>query len=113
MKTITIIGNLGANAVRRMTSVGKELMTFNVAVNQSEGEPVWFNCVGNLREKLLPFLVKGQCVCVIGDLQARVFNGKIDLSVNVDKCELCGAKPDNISQQPTPAETAPVTKEVY
>lgn len=113
MKSITIIGNLGANAVRRITSEGKGLMTFNVAVNHSNGDPVWFNCVGNMREKLLPFLVKGQCVCVIGDLQATTYNGKIDLSVNVDKCELCGAKPDNISQQPTPAETAQVTKEVY
>ena len=63
MKCITIIGNLGANAVRRTTTDGRELMSFNVAVNQTNGDPVWFNCIGNLREKLLPFLVKGQCVC--------------------------------------------------
>ena len=113
MKTITIIGNLGANAVRRMTSEGKELMTFNVAVNQSNGEPVWFNCVGNMREKLLPFLVKGQCVCVIGDLQATTYNGKIDLSVNVDKCELCGAKPEQNSQQSAQEKPTDQVKDIY
>lgn len=102
MKTITIIGNLGANAVRRMTSDGKELMTFNVAVNVANGDPIWFGCVGNLREKLLPYLLKGQCVCVMGELVPRVYNGALDLSVSIDKIELCGAKPEN---------TAPVTEQ--
>lgn len=114
MKCITIIGNLGANAVRRMTSDGKELMTFNVAVNQSGTEPIWFNCVGNLREKLLPYLVKGQCVCVIGDLTAGIYQNRLDLSVNIDKCELCGAKPEQNSQQSAPVENEPSAKvEVY
>ena len=93
MKQITIIGNLGANAVRRTTSDGKELMSFNVAVNQSDNTCIWFNCIGNLREKLLPYLVKGQCVCVMGDLSARVYNNNIDLSISIDKTELCGSRP--------------------
>lgn len=92
MKSITIIGNLGANAVQRTTSDGKLLMTFNVAVNQPNKDPLWFNCVGNYREKLFPYLTKGQCVCVIGDLNAGLYNNQLDLSVNIDKCELCGAK---------------------
>ena len=95
MKQITIIGNLGANAVRRTASDGKELMTFNVAVNQNNGDPIWFNCIGNFREKVFPFLVKGQCVCVMGDLQARTYNGSLDLGINIDRLELCGAKPEN------------------
>lgn len=93
MKQITIIGNIGANAVRRTTTDGRELMSFNVAVNQNDGSPVWFNCIGTMREKLLPYLVKGQCVCVVGDLSARVYNNAIDLSVSIDRTELCGAKP--------------------
>lgn len=101
MKEITIIGNLGSNAVRRMASDGRELMTFNVAVNQGENGAVWFNCVGTLREKLLPYLVKGQCVCVVGDLSARTYKGDIDLSVSIDKCELCGARPQEATQEPT------------
>lgn len=93
MKQITIIGNLGANAVRRTTSDGKELMSFNVAVNVKDSQPVWFNCVGTLREKLLPFLAKGQCVCVVGDLRAGIYQNSVDLSISIDRVELCGAAP--------------------
>lgn len=92
MKEITIIGNIGANAVRRTTSDGREIMSFNVAVNQGENT-VWFNCVGTMREKLLQYLVKGQCVCVMGDLNARLYKNDIDLTVSIDRVELCGAKP--------------------
>lgn len=103
MKTITIIGNLGANAVVRTTSEGKQLMSFNVAVNQGKDlQPIWFNCIGTLREKLLPFLVKGQAVCVVGDLNAQVYKGDIDLSISIDKCELCGKAPEQNSQETTP-----------
>ena len=99
MKEITIIGNIGANAVRRMTSDGRELMSFNVAVNRGDDDPIWFNCIGNMREKLLPYLVKGQCVCVVGDLLARTYKGELDLSVSIDKCELCGARPEAHTQE--------------
>lgn len=104
MKSICIIGNLGANAVRRMTSDGRELMSFNVAVNQGEDSTIWFNCVGNLREKVFPYLVKGQCVCVIGDLRPGIYNNSLDLSVNIDKIELCGARP---KEEATPVEETP------
>lgn len=112
MKCITIIGNLGANAVRRMTSEGKELMSFNVAVNQQNGDPVWFNCVGNLREKLLPFLVKGQSVCVMGDLKAGQYNNQIDLSISIDRVELCGKAPESSQSSDNGQNQEPV-KEMY
>ena len=99
MKHVTIIGNIGANAVRRTTSDGRELMSFNVAVNQNEGSPVWFNCIGSMREKLFPYLVKGQAVCVMGDLIARTYNNALDLGVSLDKIELCGSAPANNEQQ--------------
>ena len=104
MKCISIIGNLGANAVRRMTSDGRELMSFNVAVNQGEDSTIWFNCVGNLREKVFPYLVKGQCVCVIGDLRPGIYNNALDLSIGIDKIELCGAKP---KEEAAPREETP------
>lgn len=110
MKSITIIGNLGANAIQRMTADGKPLMSFNVAVNAAKDSVIWFNCVGNYRENLFPYLQKGQCVCVVGDLQAGIYNNRIDLSVSVDKVELCGRAPE--SSQPTETtkeETAPVS----
>ena len=115
MKCISIIGNIGANAVRRTTSDGRELMSFNVAVNQGE-TAIWFNCVGVLRERVFPFLVKGQCVCVIGDLQAKIYKNDLDLSVSIDKIELCGARPKETeagssSLQSTAAENFDASKE--
>lgn len=98
MKELCIIGNLGANAVRRVTSDGKELMSFNVAVNSGKDSTTWFNCVGNLREKLINYLVKGQMVMVMGDLTAKVFNGQIDLQISIDKIELVGSAPDKPKQ---------------
>lgn len=103
MKQVTIIGNIGANAVIRTTADGRQLMSFNVAVNQANSEPIWFNCIGNCREKLLPYLIKGQCVCVVGDLSVAVYQNRPDLTVNIDRCELCGKAPEQNSQ------TAPVT----
>lgn len=92
MKSIVICGNLGANAVQRVTSDGKQLMSFNVAVNEQES-CIWFNCIGNLRERLFPYLVKGQAVCVMGDLRPKVYNGQLDLQINVERCELVGSAP--------------------
>ena len=109
MKCLTIIGNLGANAVMRTTTDGKQLMSFNVAVNTS-GEPIWVNCIGNYREKLFPYLLKGQCVCVVGDVSFGVYQNKVDVSVNIDKCELCGKAPEQPSQ---PSATEEPVKEVY
>lgn len=109
MKCITIVGNLGANAVVRTTADGRQLMSFNIAVNQPNAEPLWFNCIGNYREKLFPYLLKGQCVGVVGDLSIGSYNGKIDLSVNIDKCELCGKSPE--PSQPTAEQQQKV--EVY
>lgn len=100
MKCITILGNIGNNAVMRTTSDGKSLMTFSVAVNQSnEQTPVWFNCVANMREKLFPYLLKGQCVLVIGDLAPALYKGQIDLTINADRIELAGRAPEQSSQQ--------------
>ena len=100
MKSITIIGNLGANAIRRTAADGRDLMSFNVAVNQPGKEPLWFNCIGNMRENLLSYLVKGQCVAVIGDFNPAIYKNNLDLSISIDRVELCGAKPDSKPQEP-------------
>lgn len=99
MKQLTIIGNIGANAVQRTTADGKQLMSFNVAVNTTNDQTLWFNCVGNYREKVFPYLLKGQCVCVTGDLRPGMYNNQIDLTVSIDRIELCGAKPKEDTQQ--------------
>lgn len=102
MKNITIIGNLGANAVLHSTDDGSQLMSFNVAVDVTNADPIWFHVVANYRERLFPFLVKGQNVCVIGDLSANIYNNRLRLSISANKMELCGpspAKAEESSQQ--------------
>lgn len=113
MKCITIIGNLGSNAIARATSDGRQLMTFNVAVNQVNADPIWFNCVGSMREKLFPYLVKGQCVAVVGDLSAGTYKDRVDLTVNIDKCELCGSAPAAASQESSQPATQPASQGSY
>lgn len=98
MKVVTIVGNLGANAVRRMTRDGRELMTFSVAVNDGRDNVTWFNCVSSIR-KSFDYLVKGQTVAVSGDLSVNMYNGHPDIQVNVDRIELCGKREDSSSQQ--------------
>lgn len=95
MKEVTIIGNLGANAIRRVASDGKELMSFNVAVNSGNNVVTWFDCIGGMREKLFAYLVKGQCVCVIGDLSVGIYANRPTITINVDKIELCGRAPES------------------
>lgn len=103
MKTIMICGNLGANAIRRTASDGRELMTFSVAVSAGNENTLWFNCIGNLREKVLPYLVKGQSVAVVGDLSVSQYNGRIDLTVDIARLELVGRAPQSDENQ-QPAE---------
>lgn len=105
MKSILIIGNLGSNAQRRNTSDGREIMTFSVAVNDKNNTTTWFNCVANLRPAQFDYLTKGQSVAVTGDLSVRMYNGNPDLTINVDRIELCGKKTDE-NQQEQP-DTAP------
>ena len=114
MKLITICGNLGANAVARTTSDGRQLMSFNVAVNQPNTEPVWFNCVGAMREKLFPYLVKGQCVVVSGELSAGIYQNRLDLGISLDRTELCGSAPkETAPATDTPPATPAPVKELY
>lgn len=98
MKQVTIIGNLGANAIRRNTSDGRELMSFSVAVNDRD-TTTWFNCIGAIRAKQFDYLVKGTQVAVIGDIVVKVYQGQPDIQVNIDRIELCGGKKDTETQQ--------------
>ena len=104
MKQITIIGNIGSQAIRRTTSDGRELMSFSVAVSRTDSDATWFNCVGLLRNNLIDYLVKGQGICVVGDLSASVYQNRPDLTVNIDRIELIGRRPE---ENTAPVESAP------
>lgn len=103
MQKITIVGNLGRDAVIRNTS-GKDILTFNVAVtekyknkeNQNVESVTWYNCVFR-STALAAYLKKGDKVHVHGKLTAKTYvNDKreavLDLSVSVDYVELLGGK---------------------
>lgn len=110
MKQLTTIGNLGANAVRRTLTDGKEIMSFSVAVNAGRDSTLWVNCVSNFRENLFPYLLKGQCVCVIGDLSAKVYKDTVDLNVSADKIELCGARKEDTAEEHSHSQVPEVTE---
>lgn len=106
MKQIQIIGHLGKDAeVKRFGET--DYTSFSVAVTEKvKGEDVttWFDCLKyGTNDNLRPLLVKGKQVFIQGSLNAKTSesNGKtyLNLSVNVDKVQLVGAKVE--SQQQT------------
>lgn len=109
MQKITIVGNLGKDAVIRNTT-GKDILTFNVAVTEKyknrDGENVetvsWYGCMFR-STGLAAYLKKGDKVLVHGKLTAKTYvNDKretvLDLSVSVDYVELLGSKKNGETQ---------------
>lgn len=111
----TLIGNLGANAEVK-TADGREFVSFRVAHNDSykgaDGTKVessmWVDCTmscANGRPAVLPYLVKGTTVCVVGQLSTRVYSSEKDrcmkagVKIHVQKIELIGGAADIIPRR--------------
>lgn len=99
MKSITIAGNIGRDAVTRTTGGGDKVTGFTVAVEDRQGKEkatIWFDVAiwGARGEKLAEYLTKGGKVVVAGDLSTREHEGKTYLSVRADQVTLMGGKPD-------------------
>lgn len=102
MNKITLIGNLTANPETHTTQTGKNVCSFNLAVNRkkvSEPQTDFFriNAWNGLGDVCARCLTKGKKVAVVGELQARVFedrNGKTRLSLDVlaDEVEFLSPK---------------------
>ena len=90
MQTIFILGNIGNPAQTRVTTDGKQLVSFSVAVSGRNKSTTWYSVIGRASENLLPYLSKGRQVFVAGDLESKCYNGNIDLSIFADRIELCG-----------------------
>ena len=106
MFKIDVIGNLGADAERRVSN-GDTYVTFRVAhtiksVDMQTGEvireAVWVSCskAGECTN-LMPFLRKGTKVFVRGNAQLKVYtghDGKPHAGINlyVHELELCGSQ---------------------
>lgn len=115
-----IIGNLGANAAIKESN-GRKFVSMNVAHTDritSNGQTVestqWVSVsLNHYSEKLLPYLVKGAKVFVLGKLFTRIWrdkegNSNVGINILADTIELCGGRNDaaQITQQ-SPAVASP------
>lgn len=100
MNKITLIGNLTHDPEVRSTPNGVTVCTFTIAVNrrfaQQGGEKTTdyfrINAWRQLGENCARYLAKGRKVAVIGELQARTYEGKdgatrMSLDVSADEVE--------------------------
>ena len=105
------MGNIGNPAQTRVTADGKQLVTFSIAVNNRDKSTTWYGIVGRVSDNLLPYLSKGRQVFVMGDLEVKMYNGNIDLSVFADRIELCGnGKEESTDNTPPTPQTTPTNK---
>ena len=104
MKSITIAGNIGKDAVTRTTPNGEKVTGWSVAVEERNGQEkriIWFDCTlwGKRGEILAQYLTKGGKVAVSGELSTRDHEGKTYLTIRVDQVTLQGGKPDGERQE--------------
>lgn len=95
MKSITIAGNIGRDAVVRSTQSGEKVTGFPVAVEERQGgdkRTIWFDVTiwGKRGDALAQYLTKGGRVAVSGDLSTREHEGKTYLTVRADQVTLLG-----------------------
>ena len=112
MQKLTIIGNLTHAPETKDTQSGSMVCTFTVAVNaQIKGEKVAsfyrVSAWGRLADVCDRYLNKGAKVAVVGDLNARLYDGKdgekrMSLDVRADEVEFLTAKAE---AQAAPAES--------
>lgn len=129
MEFLIVIGNLGSDAEVR-TDNGNEYTRFNVAETRkwtgSDGveheETIWNQCIMHgKQEKLLPYLLKGAKVCVMGRASTRVYSSAKErrmvagISIQVDRLELIGSIPDPVPRSVVApsGELVPVSKCFY
>ena len=97
MKSITIAGNIGKDAVTRTTGNGDKVTSWSVAVEERNGQEkrsLWFDCTlwGKRGESLAPYLTKGGKVAVSGELSTREHGGKTYLTIRAEQVTLLGSK---------------------
>ena len=118
MQKITIIGNLTHNPETRTTPSGVSVCSFTVAVNRrfanqdGEKQTDFFrvNAWRGLADTCAKYLAKGRKVAVIGELQARLYDGKdgekrMYLDVQADEVEFL--TPKSQAEQPEQTEQQP------
>ena len=115
MNVFSFTGNLGKDAEVRVTTTGKSVCSFSVAVKSGFGDKAsttWVRCTlwGKRGESLAPYLIKGQQVVVSGEAKLsewtnRDGENKANLECRVNDVTLVGGKQVGESQ-PRPAKQA-------
>lgn len=116
MMKLTVIGNIGADAVQRETN-GRKYTTFNVAVstkykNQDGTETertTWISCARDGQSPIDQWLKKGRQVYVEGTPSVSMYTDSqghpsCNMKLSVHRIELLGAKDES---QPQAAGQAP------
>ena len=115
MLQVNLIGNLGGNAEVKAAD-GREFVTFRVAHNESytdsNGQKVdrtqWIDCTMNCnggRPAILPYLLAGTMVYVVGSMTTRVYSSakdrcmKAGVTIHVQRIELLGGQSDAIPRR--------------
>lgn len=88
MRSVTLIGRLGADASVETSKNGKEFVKFSIATQEyNEKETVWMNVVSFNHDiiKNASYFKKGILLCVMGDLKVNKFVNKENIPVtNLD-----------------------------
>lgn len=105
MKCITIAGNIGKDAVTRLTQNGDKVTGWTVAVEERNGQEkrsIWFDVSiwGKRGESLCQYLTKGSKVSVSGELSTREHEGKTYLTIRADQVTLMGGKREDRDEDP-------------
>lgn len=95
MKSITLGGTVGKDAVMRRTQGGEPVLGFSVAVDDGYGEnksTMWFDIAlwGKRGDALGTFLTKGTKVCVTGEFGQRHHEGKTYFTCRASDITLMG-----------------------
>ena len=122
MIKMTVIGNIGADAVQRETN-GRKYTTFNVAVstkfkNQDGSETertTWISCARDGQSPIDQWLKKGRQVYVEGTPSVSIYTDNqghpnCNLKLAVHRIELLGGKDETTQPQAAgqaPAQAAP------
>ena len=102
MNKLTIIGNLTADPEMRVTTTGRNVCTFTVAVNRRDGEADFFRVSAweKRGEVCKKYLTKGKKVCVIGPVSVHTYQAnsgetRANLEVTADDVEFLSSNSSN------------------
>lgn len=110
MNQIMLIGNLTRDPETRTVSTGKNVCSFNIAVNRrfkSPNQPdtdfFRISAWGAMGENCQKYLAKGRKVCVVGRVSAHAFTGndgqpKASLEVFANEVEFLTSRAESTQQ---------------